>query len=146
MEVGGQSHSSYALPWERETVFYRRLEWASVPVWTGAKNFAHTGIRTTNRLVPSESLHELRYPGHIPEIFVIKGLQEVTWHHMDFPKSVICPFNLSLDLMLICRQREKIVKVTMVSVVYCVVGWNFFLHATKYVVQQEIATGTFLHI
>jgi len=37
--------------------------WASAPVWTGAENFAATGIRTLDRPTHSEPLYRLRYPG-----------------------------------------------------------------------------------
>ena len=53
-------------------------------------------------------------------------------------ESHLC-FNLALDLMLICRQRESTVQVTR-ALWYIAYYGNFFLHATKYVVQQEIAT------
>jgi len=33
--------------------------WASEPVWTGAENFAPTGIRSPHRPTRSESLHRL---------------------------------------------------------------------------------------
>jgi len=53
-------------------------------------------------------------------------------------ESHLC-FNLALDLMLICRQHESTVQATRV-LWYSDYYGNFFLHATKYVVQQEIAT------
>jgi hypothetical protein len=33
------------------------------PVWTGAENFAPTGIRSPDRPARSESLYRLSYPG-----------------------------------------------------------------------------------
>jgi hypothetical protein len=53
-------------------------------------------------------------------------------------ESHLC-FNLALDLMLICRQRESTVQVARV-LWYIVYYGNSFLRATMYVVQQEIAT------
>ena len=38
--------------------------WATGPVWTGAENFAPTGIRTLDRRARSKSLYRLCYPGH----------------------------------------------------------------------------------
>jgi len=34
------------------------------PVWTGAENFAPTGIQTPDHLDHSQSLYRLRYPAH----------------------------------------------------------------------------------
>jgi len=60
-------------------------------------------------------------------------------------ESHLC-FNLALNMMLICRQRESTVQVSRVLWYIACYG-NFFLHATKYVVQQKIATtGIFIQI
>jgi hypothetical protein len=37
--------------------------WAPGTVWTGAENLAHTGIRSPDRPVRSESIYQLSYPG-----------------------------------------------------------------------------------
>ena len=37
--------------------------WAPGPVWTGAENLAHTGIRSPDRPARSQSLYRIRYPG-----------------------------------------------------------------------------------
>ena len=37
--------------------------WAPGPVWRGAENLAHTGIRSPDSPALSESLHRLSYPG-----------------------------------------------------------------------------------
>ena len=37
--------------------------WAPGPIWTGAENFAPTGIRSPDRLARSESLYRLSYRG-----------------------------------------------------------------------------------
>ena len=37
--------------------------WAPGPVWTGAENLAHTGIRSPDRPARSKSLYRLSYPG-----------------------------------------------------------------------------------
>ena len=39
--------------------------WATGPVWTGAENLGHTGIRSPERPVRSQSLYRLSYPAHI---------------------------------------------------------------------------------
>jgi len=38
--------------------------WAPGPVWTGAENLTHTGIRTPDRPARSQSLYRLSYPAH----------------------------------------------------------------------------------
>ena len=38
--------------------------WAPGPVWTGAENFASTGIRSPDHPARSESLYRLNYPAH----------------------------------------------------------------------------------
>ena len=38
--------------------------WAPGPVWKGAENLAHTGIRSTDRPARSQSLYRLSYPAH----------------------------------------------------------------------------------
>ena len=43
--------------------------WAPGPVWTGAENLAHTGIRSSDRPARSQSLYRLSYPA--------RGLQGV---------------------------------------------------------------------
>jgi hypothetical protein len=37
--------------------------WTPRPVWTGAENFAPTGIRSRDRPTSSESIYRLNYPG-----------------------------------------------------------------------------------
>jgi len=41
--------------------------WAPGPVWTGAENIAHTGIRSPERPARKESVHRLRYPGPLQD-------------------------------------------------------------------------------
>ena len=38
--------------------------WAPGPVWTGAENLAHTGIRSPDRPDRKQSLYRLTYPAH----------------------------------------------------------------------------------
>ena len=45
--------------------------WAPGPVWTGAKNFAPTGIGSPDHPARSQSLYRLRYP---TEKNIYKGL------------------------------------------------------------------------
>ena len=40
----------------------QEARWAPGPVWTGAENFAPTGIRSPDRPVRSQSLYRLSYP------------------------------------------------------------------------------------
>ena len=42
--------------------------WAPGPVWTGAENLAHIGIRSPDRPARSQSLYRLRYPAHPPSL------------------------------------------------------------------------------
>ena len=60
----GQRHVPAALyPRERTGTHLQQARWAPGPVWTGAENLAHTGIRSPNRPARSESLYRLSYPG-----------------------------------------------------------------------------------
>jgi hypothetical protein len=64
MSVSGQRHASAALPPGKDPVpIVEEAGWAPEPVWTGAENLAHTGIRSTDRPARSESLYRLSYPG-----------------------------------------------------------------------------------
>jgi hypothetical protein len=38
--------------------------WAPGPVWRGAENLAHTGIRSPDRPARSQSLYRMSYPAH----------------------------------------------------------------------------------
>ena len=46
--------------------------WASGPVWTGAENFAPTGIRSPDRPDRSQSLYRLRYPAHVFKVTAVQ--------------------------------------------------------------------------
>jgi hypothetical protein len=48
----------------------QKARWASRPVWMGMENLAPTRIRFSKRPARSESLHRLRYPGHILYIYI----------------------------------------------------------------------------
>jgi hypothetical protein len=63
MEVGGQRHATAALT-PGETIMYE-AGWAPGPVWTGAENLIHTGIRSPDRPSRSEQLYRLSYRGPI---------------------------------------------------------------------------------
>ena len=52
--------------------------WATGPVWTGAENFASTGIRSLDRPARSHSLYRLSYPAQIQR----------RWHSLKFGKKV----------------------------------------------------------
>ena len=43
---------------------FQEAGWAPGPVWTGAENFAPSGIRSPDRPARSQSLYPLRYPAH----------------------------------------------------------------------------------
>jgi hypothetical protein len=59
---GSASHPGRSLPPGKiRYPLYRRL---GGPVWTGAKNLAPTGIRSSDRPARSQSLHRLGYPAH----------------------------------------------------------------------------------
>jgi hypothetical protein len=45
--------------------FLQEAGWAPGPVWTGAENLAHTGIRSPDSPARSHSLYRLNYPTHI---------------------------------------------------------------------------------
>jgi hypothetical protein len=80
MGVGGQRHAPAALPpGMTRYPLYRRLDKAPEPVWTGAKNLAHTGIRSPDRPARSESLYRLRYPcpRYIRKLLLKRGQHEV---------------------------------------------------------------------
>lgn len=56
MGVGGQRHTPAPVPITQEA------GWDPGPIWTGAGNLAHTGIRTRGRPARIESLYRFRYP------------------------------------------------------------------------------------
>ena len=63
----GQRHAlGRSLPSPREDPVPNVQEagWAPGPVWTGAEKVAPTGIRILDRPARSQSLYQLRYPGH----------------------------------------------------------------------------------
>ena len=62
--VGGQRQPPTALtPGKRPGTHFTGSWVNPVPVWTGAENLAHTGIRSPHRPASSESLYRLSYPG-----------------------------------------------------------------------------------
>jgi hypothetical protein len=64
MRMGGQRHVPAGLPpGKTRYLLYKRLGWASGPVWTGTENLASTGIRSPERPARSESLYRLSYRG-----------------------------------------------------------------------------------
>jgi hypothetical protein len=64
MDVGGQHQAPAALPPGKDPVpIVQEARWAPGPVWTVAKNLAHTWIRSPDRPSRSESLYRLSYPG-----------------------------------------------------------------------------------
>jgi len=55
-EVGGQRHTPPALPpGKRLGTHLQEAGWGPGPLWTGAENFAHTGLRTPDRPTRGES-------------------------------------------------------------------------------------------
>jgi len=62
--MGVQLHGPSALPLGKDLVLIlQEPGWTQGPVWTGAGNFAPTGIRSPNRPARREPLHRLSYPG-----------------------------------------------------------------------------------
>jgi hypothetical protein len=45
--------------------FVQKARWAPGPVWTGAENFAPTGIRSPDLPARSQSIYRLRYPAYL---------------------------------------------------------------------------------
>ena len=59
------SRPSRSLPPGKDLVpIVQDVGWAPGSVWTGAENFALTGIRLPDRPARSPSLYPLRYPAH----------------------------------------------------------------------------------
>ena len=63
--VRGQSHAPAAFYLRKDPVpIVQEGGWDPGPVWTGAENFAPTGIRSPDRPARSQSLYRLSYPAH----------------------------------------------------------------------------------
>ena len=58
--MSDQHHAPAALP---PVPIVQKAGWSPEPVWTGAENFASTGIASPDRPARSESLCRLSYPG-----------------------------------------------------------------------------------
>ena len=70
--VGGQRHALAVLTPEKDPVpTVQEVGWATGPVWTGAENLAHTGIRLPDHPARSESLYRLSYRGPIYNVVLI---------------------------------------------------------------------------
>ena len=64
MGVVGQRHAPVALPpGKRPGTHLQEAEWEPGPVWTGAENHAHTGIRSPGPPAHNEAQYRLSYPG-----------------------------------------------------------------------------------
>ena len=61
----GQRHVPARFPLERPVPTLQVAGWAPGPVWTGVKNFALTGIRSSDRSAHSEPLYRLSCPAHL---------------------------------------------------------------------------------
>ena len=65
---GGEGSASHfgrsLLPGKEPVPIVQEAGWAPGPVWTGAENFAPTGIRTPERPARSQSLYRLSSPAH----------------------------------------------------------------------------------
>jgi hypothetical protein len=65
MGVRGQRHAPSApYPGKDPVPIVQETGWTSGPVWTGAENLTHTGIRSEDRPARRHSLYRLRYPAH----------------------------------------------------------------------------------
>ena len=64
LEGGGWStpHSSCCIPGIDPVPIVQKTGWGPGWVWTDLENLAHTGIRSQDRPVRSESLYQLSYP------------------------------------------------------------------------------------
>ena len=56
-------HLGHLTPGKDPIPIVQEAGWAPWPVWTGAENLAHTGIRSTDRTARSSSLYRLSYRG-----------------------------------------------------------------------------------
>jgi hypothetical protein len=73
MVVGYQSHAPGRFtPGKDPVPIVQEAGWAPEPVWTGAENLSHTGIRYPDSPGRSESLYRLSYPG--PQLILIASL------------------------------------------------------------------------
>ena len=64
MGVGDQGHAPVAFtPGKNLKPILQEAGWDPGPVWTGAENLAHIGIRSPDRPARSKSLYRLSYPG-----------------------------------------------------------------------------------
>jgi len=69
----GQRHAPAALYPPKDPVpIVQEAGWAPGSVWTGAKNLAHTGIRSRDRPSRSQSLYRLRYPAYFLPVDIKK--------------------------------------------------------------------------
>jgi hypothetical protein len=76
---GLASHPGRFNPWKDPVPIVQEAVWAPGPVWTGAENLAHTGIRSPYRPARSHSLYRLRYPDYYERWTKCKGnLSSVT--------------------------------------------------------------------
>ena len=55
--------NAHFTPGKNPVSIVKEARWAPGPVWMGAENLAHTGIRSPDRPARSESLYRLSYPG-----------------------------------------------------------------------------------
>ena len=63
MGVGGQRHAPAAFtPGKDPVPLVQEGGWAPGPVWIGAENLVHTGIRSPDLPARSESIYRPRYP------------------------------------------------------------------------------------
>jgi len=61
----GKPHAPAALyPGKDPVPILQEVGWALGPVWTGAENFASTGVPSLDRPARSQSLYRLSYPAH----------------------------------------------------------------------------------
>ena len=82
MEVGGQRHAPAAFTSGKDPVrIVRESGWAPRPVWRGAENLAHPGIRSPDLPARSKSLYRLRRPG--PLEYWVHCLEKCAQHLCD---------------------------------------------------------------
>jgi hypothetical protein len=60
------------IPRKDPVTIIQEAGWATEPVWTGAGNLAHTGIRFLDRSARSQSLYRLHHRAHTSGMYIRK--------------------------------------------------------------------------
>ena len=95
MRVGGQHHAPAAFT-HGERPGTHCTGWASEPLWIGAENLAHTGIRPPDLPARSESLYRLRYPSSLEQEYNDK-FQHLGFFYVTINFTDLCKTGLRYD-------------------------------------------------